>query len=79
MKSQREYGIKRYSVRNKIRAAMLNEDITEAQLAALVGISRQAVNATINGLKHSPRVLEKLREMGVPEKYLCDPRKPDAA
>ena len=39
----------------------------------------EAVSATILGKNHSERVLNALRSAGVPEKYLFDPRRVEAA
>lgn len=75
MKGKRKHGIQRFANSPKIKAALVASGLTQADFAQLVGVSQQVVSATINGLKHSPPVLEKLREMGVPEKFLCDPRK----
>ena len=44
-----------------------------------LGISRASVSATILGKNHSARVLDALRSAGVPEKYLFDPRRVEAA
>lgn len=52
--------------------------LTITALAGQIGISHQAVSATLNGYCHSAKVLDALRNLGVPEKYLCDPRKKDA-
>ena len=38
-------------------------------------LQKQAVYATVNGLNHSARVLDALRDLGVPERLLFDPRK----
>jgi CRP-like cAMP-binding protein len=48
-------------------------------LAEKIGISDAAVSRTIHGLRHSPRVLDALREIGVPEKYIFDPRRREEA
>lgn len=44
-------------------------------VAALAGVTKQAVYATVNGLNHSARVLDALRDLGVQERLLFDPRK----
>lgn len=48
-------------------------------LARELGVSCEAVSATILGKNHSARVLDALRAAGVPEKYLFDPRRMEAA
>ena len=40
----------------------------------LIATWYENVLKVINGNGHSPRVLDALREIGVPEKYLFDPR-----
>lgn len=75
MSHKRDCGLRRYQRRNFIKAAIISSGMTQAVLADLVGVSQQAVSATVNGYIHSERVLNKLREIGVPEKFLFDPRK----
>ncbi|WP_277424679.1 LacI family DNA-binding transcriptional regulator [Desulfovibrio sp. ZJ369] len=48
-------------------------------MAALAGVSKQTVSATMNGFRHSPRVLDTLRLLGVPEDLLHDPRHSNSA
>jgi transcriptional regulator with XRE-family HTH domain len=50
-----------------------------AEVARQMGVCAQLVSATVNGEKHSPLVLGKLRELGVPEKYLFAPNRPEPA
>lgn len=47
-------------------------------VALSLGITAAAVSATINGKNHSLRTLDYLSSIGVPDEYLCDPRKKDA-
>jgi transcriptional regulator with XRE-family HTH domain len=54
-------------------------DINQRKLANIAGVTKTAVSRTLNGLQHSPAVLDALRSIGVPEKYLFDPRKVEAA
>lgn len=65
-----EYGVKRNRVSHKIRGHLMLKNISMADIAREIKSSRQLVWATVRGDKHSPRVLDKLRELGVPEKYL---------
>ncbi|EEB33471.1 hypothetical protein DESPIG_01630 [Desulfovibrio piger ATCC 29098] len=46
-----------------------------AELGRRIGVTAEAVSATVLGKRHSPRVLEALRREGVPEECLFDPRK----
>lgn len=44
-------------------------------VAINLGITSAAVSATISGKNHSLRTLDYLSSIGVPDEYLCDPRK----
>ena len=44
-------------------------------VAEIAGVTPQTVSATLNGFRHSPRVLDALRSFGVPERFLFDPRR----
>lgn len=70
-----EYGVRRNRVANKIRGHLLSQGLTMTDLAQELGVTKQIVSATVRGEKHSPLVLDKLREHGVPERYLHDPRR----
>lgn len=50
-----------------------------ATLAESIGITAQAVAATVSGKNNSSRVLDALRALNVPEKYLFDPRRMNPA
>lgn len=78
MSANWRYGHKRASVKRFIQKALDDAGLTQRSLAERIGLSPTAVNNTINGLSHSPRVLEALRQAGVPEKYLFDPRRLNA-
>lgn len=58
----------------RIYEALRRNGRSAAVVAAELGISRASVSSTILGKNHSPRVLDALREAGVPEQYLFDPR-----
>ena len=45
-----------------------------SELGRRIGVTAELVSATVRGKKHSPRVLDALRDSGVPEQYLFDPR-----
>ena len=44
--------------------------LTQTELARRLGLTPQAVNNTLIGAKPSPRVLDALRGLGVPDEYL---------
>lgn len=64
---------KRARVSHIIRRELGERGRTCPQVAKELGLSHQAVYSTINGKASSPDILAKLREIGVPEKYLHDP------
>ena len=70
-----ECGYRRRQARFQIRAALDAQDMTMATIARRLGVTPEAVQATVSGKNHSTRVLDALRSVGVPEKYLFDPRK----
>lgn len=67
-------GTERKRNRMKIRAALLHNEKTERTIANQLGITPQAVCRVIAGLAHTPAILDALRQAGVPEKYIHDPR-----
>ena len=69
-----ECGLKRRQHRLKIRAALLHNGHTEASVARQLGVTSQMVCMVIGGVVHSEKILKALREAGVPEAYLHDPR-----
>ena len=72
--SRAECSQRRYQVRYKIRELLDSRDLSMREIARRIGVSGEAVSATILGKIHSARVLEALRTAGVPEKYLFDPK-----
>ncbi len=70
-----QLGAARNRVRRRIQERLDAQGLNMASLGRKIGVRRQTVFATISGTKHSPTVLEALRELGVPEKYLFDPAK----
>ena len=48
-------------------------------VAEVAGVTPQTVSATMNGFRHSPRVLDALRSFGIPENLLFDPRRVTSA
>ena len=66
-------GLRRFQYRYIIRAILDDRGLSMAELGRRIGVSAEAVSATVRGKRHSPKVLEALRREGVPEQYLFDP------
>lgn len=64
-----------YSMR--IHEALRRNGRTATVIAYELKVSLSAVSATILGKNHSARILDALRDAGVPDKYLFDPRYPE--
>jgi hypothetical protein len=69
-----EYGKRRAEVKHLILAEMMRRKHTIPSFASSLGCSYHLVWYVLSGKKHSPRVLNGLRELGVPEYLLFDPR-----
>lgn len=67
-------GLCRFQYRYMIRAILDERGLSMAELGRRIGVSAEAVSATVRGKRHSPKVLDALRQEGVPEQYLFDPR-----
>lgn len=67
-------GEKRCFYSYRIHEALARAGISAAGLAREIGVSKGAVSNVLAGRSHSPYILDALRSIGVPEKYLCDPR-----
>ena len=72
---RRELGFKRAEVSHLIKHLMRLNGYTEPRLAKELGCSTNNVSRVITGNGHSEMVLNALREIGVPEQYLFDPRR----
>lgn len=72
--NRNECSQRRYQARYKIRAVLDEHDMSMSELARRIGVSAVSVAATVRGKNHSRKVLGALREIGVPEEYLFDPR-----
>ena len=72
--TREECGHLRYEARYAIRAILVERGLSMSELGRRIGVSAELVSATVRGKKHSPRVLAALRDSGVPEQYLFDPR-----
>lgn len=68
-------GARRARNRWRIFEALEKAGTNSAAIARQLGIQRASVSKVITGNGHSPVVLDALREAGVPEKYLYDPRR----
>jgi len=71
-------GAARFRVRRRIQEHLDHLGLDQADVARKAGVNKSLVTATISGCKHSPKVLGALRDLGVPEKYLCDPTRVEA-
>jgi hypothetical protein len=71
-----ELGAKRCYYRKRLEDYMYRAGFRSCNaLAARIGLTGEAVRLTLSGQRHTPVVLDALRDLGVPEKYLFDPRK----
>ena len=68
-------GFERYKLRWRILEALDAQGLGLQDIADRVGVSYQAVRRVWLGETHSERILQACRAAGVPEKYLCDPRR----
>lgn len=71
-----ELGAKRCYYRKRLEDYMYRAGYRSCKaLADKIGLTSEAVRLTLAGQRHSPVVLDALRDLGAPEKYLFDPRK----
>ena len=75
MSKVQPYGRGRAESKRDIQRILDGKGKNFTDVAHAAGVSTQVVSATMNGYKHSPRVLEALRKFGVPERFLFDPRR----
>lgn len=66
-------GIRRFEHQYFIKAILDERGITMSELGRRLGVSVETVSATVRGKRHSPKVLDALKLIGVPSKYLFDP------
>lgn len=71
---RRELGTKRGEKKPFIYYELGLRNLNATKIAEELGCSIVNVSNTIRGFTHSPKVLDALREAGVSEKYLFDPR-----
>lgn len=72
-------GARRALSKYKIIDAMCKRQYDPERLANELGITRSAVSKFLNGKTHSPQIIKKMREIGVPERLLFDPYEKEAA
>ena len=70
-----ECGFNRFHARYRIREVLDSRNLTMADVARRLGVSSETVSATVRGRIHSKKVLDELRSLGVPERYLFDPNR----
>jgi hypothetical protein len=75
---RRELGAERTKVRHLIEAEMKRVKHNGVSLAKQLRCSSTMISLVLYGKSHSPRVLEGLRSIGVPEHLLFDPYKIEA-
>lgn len=74
MSKLQPYGRRRADSKRDIQRILDSEGKNFVDVAEIAGVTPQTVSATLNGFRHSPRVLDALRSFGVPERFLFDPR-----
>lgn len=79
MSKLQPYGRGRADSKREIQRILDNQGKNFVDVAEMAGVSPQTVSATMNGFRHSPRVLNALRTFGVPERLLFDPRSAGSA
>lgn len=79
MSKLQPYGRRRADSKREIQRILDSKGKNFVDVAVVAGVTRQTVSATMNGYRHSPRVLNALRNLGVPERLLFDPRRTENA
>ena len=79
MSKLQPYGRGRADSKREIQRLLDAKGKNFVDVAAAAGVTPQAVSATMNGFRHSPRVLDALRFFGIPERLLFDPRRAESA
>ena len=74
MSKLQPYGRGRADAKREIQR-LDNKGKNFVDVAEAAGVTPQTVSATMNGYRHSPRVLDALRFFGIPERLLFDPRR----
>ncbi len=68
-----ECRMERQKARFRIREHLDREGLSMLEIARRIGLNKNVVVETIGGGRNNRRVLEELRAVGVPEKYLFIP------
>ena len=79
MSKLQPYGRRRADSKREIQRILDSKGKNFVDVAMAAGVTRQTVSATMNGYRHSPRVLEALRSLGIPERLLFAPRRTGTA
>lgn len=79
MSKLQPYGRGRADSKREVQRLLDNMGKNFTDVARAAGVSPQAVYCTMNGFRHSPRVLDALRAFGIPERLLFDPRRKENA
>lgn len=79
MSKLQPYGRRRADSKREIQRILDSKGKNFVDVAMAAGVTRQTVSATMNGYRHSPRVLDALRSLGIPERLLFDPRRTGTA
>lgn len=66
-------GLCRFQYRYIIRAILEDRGLSMSELGRRIGVSAELVSATVRGKRNNAKVLDALRQEGVPEQYLFDP------
>lgn len=75
MSKLQPYGRSRADSKRDIQRILDGKGKNFVDVAEVAGVTPQTVSATMNGFRHSPRVLDALRSFGIPERLLFDPRR----
>lgn len=79
MSKLQPYGRGRAESKREIQRLLDDKGKNFMDVAEVAGVTPQTVSATMNGFRHSPRVLDALRSFGIPENLLFDPRRVTSA
>lgn len=66
MSKLQPYGRRRADSKREIQRILDSKGKNFVDVAMVAGVTRQTVSATMNGYRHSPRVLNALRTLGIP-------------
>ena len=79
MSKLQPYGRRRADSKREIQRILDSKGKNFVDVAMVAGVTRQTVSATMNGYRHSPRVLNALHTLGIPERLLFGPRRTERA